>query len=143
MTDRVESRIRAVRHIRLYSLASLQSSILHYSATNRRISLQSIRSTQHGKVCKADLVAISVDDSRHAKVACVHCVMTDVELKVPTVVQLTPLQLAVRSDEILARIVRFRDSDVLARRTGRRHCCPCKLDANASSTCGRVVGRVV
>ena len=119
--DEILPRLGILRNVRQYALPPLQSSMLHNTTTHHSVRrpLKRIRTIQNGEVGYANLVGIAIDNGRHSKIGRIHLFGRNMELKVPAVVELGPLQLAVRRDQGLGSLVGLGQSDVLAIRRGR------------------------
>lgn len=130
MRNEISARLSIVRQIRLNSLTTLQSPILHHPPSGYRVSIQSICPTPNRKIRQADLIRISVDYGRHSKEASVDGAVADVKLKVAPVIELRPLQFTVLSDKVVASIVGSFDGDVVAIRAWARDCRAGKFYAN-------------
>lgn len=114
MTNEVNPSIRIIRTIRHDPLTTLQRSILHYTPTRHRITVQSVLAAKHRKICQADLIWVSVDDRRHPKVASIDRVLANMELEVAAIVQLTPLKFAIELYQVATSVVGGCERDVLA-----------------------------
>ena len=69
VADEVYASLGVVRAVRHHPLTSLQRSILYNAVTRHWIAVQSIGTAEDGEVRQANLVWVSVDDSRHSEVA--------------------------------------------------------------------------
>ena len=123
----------------MHGFPQFQRSIFYYASTGTWIPLQGIGPTQHRKVRQADFIWIAVDDGWHSEVVCFYRLMTDLKLKVAAIIKLRPLQLAIVLNQIIARIVSFGQSNILAIRRWRRDCCPSKFNSNAAASCRGIV----
>ena len=81
--------------------------------TNHAIeSVQSVLSTQDREVGEGDLIGVAVNDRRHAIVTGVHCLGSDVQLVVASIVDFLPLEFAIGSDKPFGRLHGFGEGDV-------------------------------
>ena len=117
MRDEPHPGLRRIRQIRLHRLPELQRPILHLAPHRHRPSseaFQMIAAGQHGEIRQGDLIRVAGDDGRHAEVLCGHGFGGQVELEVAAVVELGPLEFAVRGDEGVAGVEAEGEGDVLA-----------------------------
>lgn len=95
------------------------------------------------KVGQRDLARVPVHNGREAKVPRLDLLRSDVQLVVPAVVELAPLQLPVGADEPLARLDARGETYVLTAGGGRGHGRPREFDADGPFARRRVVGMLV
>lgn len=117
MTDRPQARRGIVRQIRLANLAALQTPTLHASSSDRP--LQAIFTRLDGEIRQRNFQGVAVDDRGQAEIRRVDFFVANVELKVPAVVEVVPVQFRVGCFEGIAVVVRALDGDVLTIRTRR------------------------
>ena len=139
MRDEISARVRIVGHVRLHHLPAPQISVGHHAAAGHGISIERVSSAQNGEVGQADFVRVPIDEGGHAEVAGVDRVLGYVQLKVSSVVEFGPLELAVVSNEEGTSVVGCLDRNVLPVRAGARNCGAGKFDANAALSSARVV----
>ena len=129
MADEIYPGLGIIRAVSLDSASSLQRPVLYHPITWHGIPVESIRAAHDCEVGQRDLVRIAVDDRRHAKVAGVDAIMTDMQLEVAAVVELAPLEFSVVGNQCTTRVVGCSNSDILTRRRRRRHRCSSKFNA--------------
>jgi len=113
--NKIRSRRRIVRGIRLHRDPPLQGTILHHPTTrNLVVPLQRIRPVQHGEIRYADLIGITIDDGGHAEVVCRNGGVADLKLIVAAVVKLRVLEFTVGGYEGLGEGIGSGEGDVLA-----------------------------
>lgn len=92
------------------------------------------------EVCQVNLVRVAAHNRRHTKVAGVDLVVTDLQLEIPAVIQVVPLELLVGVHEPRRVVVGRVYADVLAIRARTADCTACEFHTEATcSTGGRVV----
>lgn len=141
MTNEPNTSLSVISSISLNNLPKLKSTTLNKATSNR--TLQLISSTLDSKVGEWDLIRVSVDDGRQAKVIRRHLVVVDVEFEVTAVVDVLPLQFFVGVDQPVWGVVCCGECDVLTVGAGRRYGGAGELDTDAVVAGGGVVVCVV
>lgn len=95
--DVVQSRISGIGQIRLEGGTESDIAILHRSRDGRTVvkTLQAVCARLNSEICKADLTWVSIHNCWHPKVVGNNLFLCDVQLKITSVVDLGPLQLAI------------------------------------------------
>lgn len=116
MTHEIDARLGRIRDIRLHRLPELHRPVLDRASHRHTVPkpLQPIRAALHAEVRKRDLVRVPRDDCWHAVVLRGDGGAVNVELEVAAVVELGPLELAVRGYERRGGVDAGGEGDVLA-----------------------------
>ncbi len=112
---KILSSVRVERQVRAQYLAAFQAAALHRPVSPNRgvVPMEAILSGLDGEVGERDLVSVPGQDVRDAKIRGVHSIIPDAQLVVPAIVEILPLQLAVRSRQPGRAEICRRQCDVL------------------------------